>query len=571
MSYLTDTSKNDLGKYYFDEQAAKDSVRYIETYVCHSKGDLEGTPLRLQEWQKIIVRDLFGWKKTEPHIIRDAEGKEVDRVNQRKYTFAYLEVPKKNGKSTLLSGFAQLFLDVEPERGAEVVGLAWGRKQARIIFEMVSKSIKHSPRARSKLKVFQHAILSKNNNKRYTVWSSESGGEDGQAPNLVIIDELHQHKKADLVEMAEKSMASRSNPLSLIITTAGDNLNGIGYERRQRAEKVAAGIVEDESLYVAIYCADKEDDPFLESTWIKANPNYGVSVQKSFLADLAHKAKVSAAALNSFKRYHLNIWNNSADSWLNDEVFKLCEWDIDESILEEADCIGGLDLSSYKDITAFTLLFQIPIDKRLNKIINDKIKANFDGVYIEKDFTSEAAYISKNWFFLPQAHEVRDVDDEKIRMYSTWVRDGHIIETEGNIVDYDYVRGFISGLKKRFNIVAIGYDPYNAIHIVPKMQEEGHEMIEVPQGWKHMAEPTKTLEQLITSYRLNHLGNPVLRWMGSNAVAKRDNNGNIILQKDKNYTKIDGIISNIIALRILQDPEFQPQRSIYENKDFEVW
>lgn len=529
MNYKTDQSIIDLNKYYFDEKAADSAVRYIEANIRHVKGELAGKLLKLEEWQKNeIIRPLFGWKKRQD--------------GTRKFSSAYVEVPKKSGKSFLAASMAAIFLDIDKEGGSEIVGVAWGRKQASLVFDATKEVIKKSPRLNKKCKVYRNTIQAPDHiggTKKYHILSKEAGAEDGLNPQLAVIDELHEHKNSNVVEMVEKSMAARKQPLSFIITTAGSDLYGIGHQRHQYAIDVVKGIYEDDNLLVCIYGADKDDDPFSEETWKKVNPNYGVSVYKEAYEREAAKAKGSSASLNSFKRYYLNIWTQSADGWISDVVWKESskykdKWthrnDIEDELhklgLADYPCYGGLDLSSRSDITAFTLLW------------------NIDG-----------HFYSLNWFWLPEEKGSQSADTKNIQ-YREWVDKGYITETEGNVVDYDFVIYKIKELSEIYQIKSIAYDPYNSHHIVPKLDEIGAELVEFRQGFLSMNAPSKELEAAIMSKRFEHFGNPVLRWMAGNAEVATDPAGNIKIIKDRNRPekKVDGIISNIMAYGLAIDP-----------------
>ena len=529
MNYKTDQSTIDLDKYYFDEKAADSAVRYIEGNIRHVKGELAGKLLKLEEWQKNeIIRPLFGWKKKHD--------------GTRKFSSAYVEVPKKSGKSFLAASMAAIFLDIDKEGGSEIVGVAWGRKQASLVFDATKEVIKKSPRLNKKCQVYRNTIQAPDHiggTKKYHILSKEAGAEDGLNPQLAVIDELHEHKNSNVVEMVEKSMAARKQPLSFIITTAGSDLYGIGHQRHQYAIDVVKGIYEDDNLLVCIYGADKDDDPFSEETWKKVNPNYGVSVYKEAYEREAAKAKGSSASLNSFKRYYLNIWTQSADGWISDVVWKESskyknKWthrnDIEDELhklgLADYPCYGGLDLSSRSDITAFTLLW------------------NIDG-----------QFYSLNWFWLPEEKGSMSADTKNIQ-YREWVDKGYITETEGNVVDYDFVIHKIKELSEIYQIKSIAYDPYNSHHIVPKLDEIGAELVEFRQGFLSMNAPSKELEAAIMSKRFEHFGNPVLRWMAGNAEVATDPAGNIKIIKDRNRPekKVDGIISNIMAYGLAIDP-----------------
>lgn len=555
MPYLTDFGKIDSGQYWFDSHAADTAVRYIETHCYHPKGALMGTPLILEEWQKDqIIRPLFGWKHKAQTVIKDKRGNVLNKLHRRKYTEAYIEIPKKNGKSTLASAIGQIFLDIEPEKGGEIVGLAYGRDQAKIIFEMVAASINASPRMKRRgARIMQNVIRCKD--KRYKVWSKEAGSQDGQSPNLVLVDELHVHKKPDLYDMATKSTAARVNPLVLNITTAGDNLYGIGFETHKRAKAVALGEIADETLLVCMYGAEPEDDPLDENTWIKCNPNYyAIPAIQSTLMKEATKARNSAAALNSFKRYHLNVWNNDKSAWINSEVWNDSQWDYDLEDLDRQECWGGLDLSSKNDITGFCLVFPVEITEEVSRSINDKLRKrwNGDGEYKELDYTDKTGYITLNWYFLPEAKEFNDEGGKKLRMYYDWVNEGKIIETPGNVVDYRHVRDFIVEQAEKYNIQSIAFDPHNANTIVPELEENDLDMIQFAQRPSLIGPACEDFEGKVLSGLFNHLGDPVLSWMNGNTTAIYDGQNKIlrVAKKDRNDVtcKIDGMVANVMAL-----------------------
>jgi phage terminase large subunit-like protein len=533
VNYKTDFSKIDLDKYYFDANAADSAVRYIESRIRHVKGDLAGKLLKLEDWQKDeIIRPIFGWK--------------VKETGLRKFQSTYIEIPKKSGKSFIAASMAAIFLDIENEGGSEIVGVAWGRKQASLVFEAVKEVIKKSPELSKKCTIYRNSITAPDHvggTKSYQILSKEAGGEDGINPQLAIIDELHVHKNGEVVEMVEKSMASRKQPLSFIITTAGSDLYGIGYQRSQYAIDVAKGIVQDERLLVCVYQADKDADPYSEETWKSVNPNYGVSVYKEAYEREAAKARMSEASLNSFKRYYLNIWTSTNDGWINDTVWQQSsKYESPKDLpfnLEDYECYAGLDLSSRSDVTAFSLVW------------------NIDGVFY-----------SLNWFWLPEDKGTLSADDQNI-LYLDWVRKGHIIETSGNVVDYDYILHTLSELNNQYKIKMLAFDNWNSQHIAPQLHEMGFDLIEFRQGYKSMNLPTKELERAVQSKKFEHFGNPVLRWMAGNAEVATDPAGNVKVIKDlkRPQKKVDGVISNIMAFGLwLDEPEGTP-KSYLENND----
>lgn len=548
MSAFTDISQIDLNKYYYCEKSANNAVRYIETHCYHAEGPLSGTPLILQEWQKErIIKPLFGWKHIEKTHIKDARGNIVKSFNKRKFSTLHMEVPKKSGKGTLSSAIIQLLMDIDKtEDTMQVVGLAWGREQAKIVWKMVNDSMQASERAKAKFNFMAKVIITKDNKRVYKIWSKETGSNDGQMPSVILADELHVHKTGELLEMAEKSTITRAQPLTMITTTAGDNLDGIGFERSEYAKKVASGVLKDESLLVCIYCADKDDDIYDPEVWKRVHPMVGVSIPLAIMQEFADKAKASAAAENSFKRYYLNIWNNTKSQWLSDTVWMESKWDFDVKQLEGRICWGGLDLSSTTDTTAFSLVF--PID----------------------DY-----FVSLNWFFLPEEKTKESINEEKIRQYTTWVRDGYIIETEGNVIDKSVVIQTILDAHKLYSIQSIAYDPRLSVDVVHPLSEKGVPTVSHGQGIVKMTFATSKFEENILAKRFNHLGNPVLRWMNSNCSLKEGDSGAMKPDKvttgSKRNVRNDGIVSNIMALGLACDPSNVLKKSYLEESGGEIF
>jgi phage terminase large subunit-like protein len=510
MGYKSDFDLIDKDKYYFDSVAADGVVRYVEENIRHVSGPLSGQLLVLEDWQKDeVIRPLFGWKHTSNGM--------------RKYTTLYCEIPKKNGKSFLCAALAAIFLDIEPEKGeVPIYSIAGNNDQARLVFNATKGIIAQSKRLGEKAELLAHSIIVKKGNdlKFFRAMASKSETQQGVNPQLVIADEVHIHKDADLIENQRKSMIARSQPLFAMITTAGSDLYGVGYAEHTHAKEVVMGLRTDETILVTIHCADKGDDPYSEKTWKKANPNYGVSVTKRGLKQEADKAKYSKASENSFLRYHLNIWTQSKDAWIQDFVWQQSKWDIDFD-LTPYECKAGLDLSGTSDITAFGLVW----------LIDDK-------------------YYSKLWYFLPEDKGSNSADKEN-QQYAQWVKDGLIIETRGNTIDYDYIVMFIEEKLKEYNVSELAFDPYMATHVIPRIDAPHVHFESFGQDWKAMTNPTSQLEKQILDKNFNHFGDPVLRWMAGNALLDTGRDGKIAkLVKDKSspQKKIDGLIVCVMAL-----------------------
>lgn len=526
MSFKTDFSKIDLRKYWFDEKNADAAVKYIETNIKHVSGPLSGEPFILEQWQKDeIIKPIFGWK--------------YKKTGLRKYTEAYIEIPKKNGKTFVAAAIAAIFLDIEPENGVvPMFSIAGSEAQAKLTFDAASSIITQSRRLSTKCEIYKHAInVGEGHNRKYLqALASKSATQQGVNPQLVIADEVHIHQDSDLIDNQRKSMIAREQPLFLMITTAGDDIYGVGYDEHTRAIEVVQGKRNDEHLLVCVYCADKDDDPEAEATWANANPNYGVSVTKRGLMAEIEKAKHSQAKMNSFLRYHLNIWTNSVDSWIQDQVWQKCDWEITEDELLNYECKGGIDLSSTSDMSAFSLVFKTP-----------------------------RGYVSKNWYFLPQ-YKGKDSADKNNDHYVQWVADGDVIETPGRAIDYNYIEHIILEACRKYNVLSIGYDPAMAQQLVSNLDNEKIDMVLFRQGWITMTPAINEWERAMLDGEFNHRKDPVLRWMAGNVDIKTGPSmeKRFVKNPKRPEKKIDGMISNVIGIGLWVHPEEQKVTSYLE-------
>ena len=514
MSNLIDI---DLGEdYYFDEDTAKGVVAFIEDNLTHIKGPDSGKPFILEEWQKRkIFYPLFGVKEKATGL--------------RRFKYVYAEIPKKNGKSPLMSALVILMLKYIKDSGAELVSVASSRDQAKIVFGDAKKMIQANPKLNKDFMLFQNSVVM--GNKSYKPLSADVGTNDGGNNNVVIIDELHRFKDRELVDLMEGSMAAKEEPIFFMITTAGSSFTSICWEKHEYAVKVRDGVIKDDRFLPVIYAADKNDDPFSEETWIKANPNYGVSVRKDFMKEQAEKARMSAAYRNNFLRLHLNIWTNVQDVWIPDQIFHRCaakenrDWLFEKLKGSAAYC--AMDLSSTTDLSSFTVMIR-PDENR--------------DIYPDK-------FISLNWYFLPE-EKGQDSADRNNAVYLNWVAAGYIEETPGNVIDYDLIYARIMEVADNFNLVGLAFDPWNSHQIAAKLTDTLGEdrMFKHPQDFKAFTSPVQDFEVTIQKGEYVYDGNPVTRWCMSNTSLKFTSDGKACKpDKSKREQKIDGAVTNIMA------------------------
>ena len=485
-----------------DNEAADRVVRFIETFCTHTKGDKAGAPFILEQWQKDdILRPLFGMK-------RKADG-------LRRYRTCYVEIPRKNGKSTLAAAVALYLLFADGEKGSEIVSAAGDRGQARIIYEIAADMIRNAPELAKRCRILQSRI--KYGTSFYQSISAEASTKHGYNCAAVIFDELHTQPNSELWDVLNTSVLSRSQPVVLALTTAGDRVDSIAHEVHTYARKVKSGEIEDDTFLPVIYAAEPDerwDDP---KVWAKANPGLGVSCAPSYFENYVKRIEAQPSQLYTFQRLHLNIWTNSQEAaWIQDhDVMKGAEDMPSEAELERLPCWGGLDLASTRDLTAFALLWR-------------------DG--------------SK--YYLRVQHFVPEETANERKQYRQWIDAGHIIATPGNVVDYDRVRDNILEACERYEVRAVAYDRKFSAYIVPQLMEAGAPMEPFGQGFLSMAHPTKLLERLLVGGDLCFGADPVLRWEFSCVQIARDPADNLKITKNRNKKgdMVDGVVAAVMAL-----------------------
>jgi phage terminase large subunit-like protein len=479
-------------------QLLADRVIAFINSLKHTKGVWYGKNFKLLPWQEKIVRDLFGTLKPNGY---------------RKYNTAYVEIPKKQGKSELAAAIALYLTCADNEYGAEVYGCASDRQQASIVFDVAVEMIKQSPALMKRTKIIasQKRIVYLPLNSFYQVLSAESYTKHGLNVHGVIFDELHAQPNRALYDvMLHGSGDARKQPLFFLITTAGTDRNSICYEVHQKAEAILKERKHDETFYPVIYGIDESEDWTDEKNWYKANPSLDVTVDIDKLRTAFNSAKENPAEENLFRQLRLNQWVKQSIRWMPMDKWDLCSFEIDKEKLIGRTCYAGLDLSSTTDITALALVF--PPENEEDK------------------------YIVLPFFWLPE-----ETIDLRVRRdhvpYDTWKQKGLIMTTEGNVVHYGYIEKFIEELGKKYNIKEIAYDRWGAVQMVQNLEGMGFTIVPFGQGYKDMSPPTKELMKLVLETKIAHGGNEVLRWMMDNIFIKNDPAGNIKPDIKKNLLK----------------------------------
>jgi phage terminase large subunit-like protein len=514
--------KRDFEGYFFDKKAAARVVRFFERELVHSKGEAAGQPFILQRWQRKLLRRLFGWKSRETGL--------------RKYRTLYLEIPRKNGKSAFGSGLALYLLDADGEVGAEVMSAAADTDQAAIVFETAKQMVLANPKLKNRIEIFKRSLVVHSTASTYKVISAEANTKHGANLSAVVIDELHAQPNRELTDVLTTSMAYRQQPMTIFLTTAGYDKNSICWEYHDYAEKVSKGIIRDPSFLGVVFAAEPTDDWKLESTWRKANPNYGVTVQPAYLKEQALKASEVVAYENTFKRLHLNIWTEQDSRWLPIEKWDACRRDFKLEELEGRECIAGVDLATTTDVTAVTLLFP----------------------------WGDGSYRMLPQFFVPKDTVALRTKRDRVS-YDVWTQQGFIQTTPGAVCDYDFIRKAFAGWRERFKITQIVIDRWNATQLATQLQGDDFEVAFFGQGFASMSAPMKELNALILSEKIHHVGCPVFRWMVSNVAVEQDAAGNIKPSKRRSKEKIDGVVALVNALGVaISRPQTGP--SVYQER-----
>jgi phage terminase large subunit-like protein len=508
MSYHYEPSPFMLPTSHYDKAKADRAVTFINN-LSHTKGKWAGKRFDLLPWQEQIVRDLFGIVKED---------------GNRQFLTAYIEIPKKNGKSELAAAIALYLLYADNEASAEVYGAACDRNQASIVFDVAKQMVQMSRplEKRSKIMGATKRIVNYSNAGFYQVLSAETGTKHGLNVSGLVFDEIHAQPNRHLYDVLTKGSGdAREQPLFFIITTAGTDRNSICYELHTKALDILNGRKKDTSFYPVVYGLSDEDDWNDEANWLKANPSLGHTIGIDRVREAYQQALDNPAEENVFKQLRLNMWTSSSVAWIPEHVYAKGNDPIQYESLKGRSCYAGLDLSSTSDITAFVLVFPPRFE--------------------------EENYIVLPFFWLPEdTLELRCRRDHVL--YDIWERQGYIKTTEGNVVHYGFIEKFIEDLSEIYHIKEIAYDRWNATQMVQNLEGMGMTMVPFGQGYKDMSPPSKELYKLMMEGKIQHGGHPVLKWMGQNVVMRQDPAGNIKPDKEKSVEKIDGIVALIMGL-----------------------
>lgn len=490
-------------RYEFREDKVEQVCEFI-SIIHHYTGKHAGKPFVLEAWQEWIVASMYGFY--------------LRGTNERLVQSAYIEMARKQGKSAFASALCLYHLIADGEMNAEVYMAANSKDQAKVSFNMASNFSKMLDPGKEFLDPYRDTIKYERTLSFLKVLAADSSKLDGPNASMYLIDEYHAAKNSGVKDVLQSSQGMRENPMAVIITTAGFDRLGVCYQYREMCTEVVSGLKEDDTLFIAIYCLDKEDDWKDEAVWVKSNPNLGVTVQTKYLKTQVRKAINTPSDEVGIKTKNLNIWCDAEKTWIKDDYILSASANVNLEEYNRLDCFIGVDLSSTSDLTSFSVM--IPTTEKM---------------------------VWKTFYFLPEAALTEKRFKE---LYGEWARQGALCITPGNVVDYDFILNKIMEIGQILNIVTIGYDSWNATQFVINCTEKGLPMEPYSQSIGNFNKPTKELERLLLSGVAVIDNNIITRHCFRNVIMARDKNGNTKPSKQYEEKKIDGVIAMIEALGV---------------------
>ena len=487
-----DWERDDL---YFDEKTFNLFCRFARA-LKHFKGEFAGRPIILEPWQMFIAANLFGWK--------------FKKTRRRRYTYADVYVPRKNGKTTFAAIVGLFMLLLDGEASAEVYAAAVDMAQAKICFEAASELIRGTEFMEIARIFRKGSIVVEETASAFKPLSKDTKNKDGLNIHCGICDERHAWKTNEIYEVLKTGIGARSQPLIFSISTAGTDTSYPYFRDLEFLRQVMLGIKEKDNHFIMLYEPDDGDPWDDPATWAKVNPNYGVSLSRTYMENECQEARdKGGSTLAAFLTKNLNKWVDAPEVWIPDDDVAANNAEFDETQLQGAECFVGLDLASKADLSAVCLFFP--------------------------------RYMVAKLIFVVPEEKIREKGDRVD--YRLWQQQGFITATPGKVLDEDWFVTFLLQQLAPFSVRCIAYDPWSIWNILPKLSRYEEVLLEYQQSIRYMSVPTKWVQAEVLKHRLNFLGNPVLRWMFRNVVIYIDPNANVKLDKARARNKIDGVVA----------------------------
>jgi phage terminase large subunit-like protein len=513
------------GETRYDVARADRAVGFFTLVLVHTKGKYARKPFFLTHWQEHeIIRPLFGT------VTWDSDEQEW----KRRYNTAWIELARKNGKSELLSGIALLMLVADDEESAEVYSVACDRDQASLVYNVAKRMVELSPVLSKRLEIVdsRKRIIDHKTNSVYAVLPGDAGGALGTNPSAVLFDEVLTQKDRDLYDAMRQGFGTRRNPLLVAATTASYTSAKFCLEEHEFSQRVEADQSIAPSRFVFMRNTPKDWDwqdegqPADVATgrkatgWYWSNPGLGDFLNIATLRNEAQEAKEQPSAQNAFRVFRLNQWVSQASRWLDMAIWDQNAGMVDRTALKGRQCVGGLDLASTSDFTAWVLVFPD--------------QDGGEGFTVLPHFWVPEAAVKKRG---PMAESLE-----------RWSREGFLTITQGEAVDYDSIESHIGKDAAAFNLTLFGFDPWNATQVVQHLEDGGLTAVKVPQTSARLNDPCKALERALSMRAITHGGHPVLRWHADNVELDITPDGLMKPSRRRSTEKIDGIAALVTAL-----------------------
>lgn len=499
--WYADLEREDL---YFDKSAFMRVVRFTGM-LKHFKGEFAGKPLVWEPWQLFCLANIFGLKYKD--------------TKRRKYTYADVYVPRKNGKTTFAAAIALYMLIFDGESAAEVYAAAVDKAQAKICFDASAELIRNVPELSDYVRVFRKgSIVVEETASAYKPLSKDTKNKDGLNIHCGICDERHAWKTNEIYEVLKTGVGARSQPLIFSISTAGTDTSYPYFRDLEFLRQVMLGIKQKDNHFIMLYEPDEGDAWDDPATWAKVNPNFGISLGRKYMEDECQEAKdKGGSVLAAFQTKNLNMWVDAPEVWISDDDVAANNATFDESQLAGEDCYVGIDLASKGDLTATALFFP-------------------------------KYHVVRFFFTVPESkiQEKQGVGD--VVDYRLWTEQGWLTVCPGRVLDEDWWLAQLFNVLAPYKVRCIAYDPWGMWDLKGRFAKYEETLMEYRQDIRYMSVPTKDLESRVLKHALNFLSNPVIRWMFRNVVIYRDPNANIKLDKARSRNKIDGVVALVDAI-----------------------
>jgi len=520
--FVRDLERKDL---VFDTKQVASRIAFFRDLLVLENGE----PFVLPDWQEFIVGNLYGWK--------------IKKTGKRRFQQGLVLVPRKNAKSTLISGLGLSSFLMDGVTYSQFYCLASDRGQASLLKDYGEGFVKRHEELPNAVQIRTWEMRCPAFENRWKALHADYKRLDGLNPYFVVFDEFHTQETDGLDNVINSAFGSQSEYLYLKITTAGEYKREKPCVKQQKyGEQVLEGVIERDNLFYMNYTIDEGDNWADPEIWQKANPNLGISKNLDYMEDLAKEAALVPSRKADFLTKQLNVWVESLSAWINKEVWDACGTKtIREATLHGLKCYGGLDLAQVEDLTALVYVF--PPQAHLKKM----------------------TVLCR--FFIPEENIIERSTKHRVP-YDRWRNGGHVIATPGNITDYNFVEKAITEDSEKFNIQTIGYDRTFSGHMSQNLINNQIDMAPFKQSFYHMGPAVAETQRLIIGKEIEHGANPVLDWCSSNAVVRFDANGNMLIDKAKSYEKVDGMVALAMAIGTYQLTD--KKESVYEDRDIRV-